>query len=253
MNKTIKAVVGLFLLAGVVQADVVSKGTFTDGSSTGSTLSGLSSSGFSATYDAGVGADTRTYGRSVLNGSAQAVAVGESLVFSFDFASTQISDAQSGFRWGFDTGADIFMVVVDTQPAYTFLQHRHGATYQFGSTASSGSWTVAGGPVPDSSAYLVAGNTPTIQTTLTRTGLSDWRMETLWGGQTYSSDISGFNTDGGIDQVWVGSGDSAGSLYAAGDNYTVSNVSVNLVPEPATVGMLGLGALVPILMRRLRR
>jgi hypothetical protein len=228
MSKKTAAAVGLFILAGAVQADPVSKGTFQDGSSNGSTFSDLSSSGFTSTYDVGVGSDTRTYAYSQLNGGSQALAIGESLVFSFDFSSTQISDAQSGFTFGFDTGAGLFKVVIDTQPAYTFLQHRYGDTYQFGSTTAAGSWKVGDDPVPDTTEFLTSENTPTLQTTLTRTGTNDWIMSTVWGGQTYASEISGYEIDGDIDRVWVGSGDSSGSLYAASDNYTISGIAVEI-------------------------
>ncbi len=40
---------------------------------------------------------------------------------------------------------------------------------------------------------------------------------------------------------------------ASQDTLTIDNVSINVVPEPATVGMLGLGALVALLIRRVRR
>ncbi len=36
------------------------------------------------------------------------------------------------------------------------------------------------------------------------------------------------------------------------DTLTIDNVEMNVVPEPATVGMLGLGALVALLVRRVR-
>lgn len=228
MSKIMTITVGLFIWASAVQAASVSKGTFTKGSDNGSTVDSFSSTGFTVTYDADVEADTRTYAKSNINGGNQPLAIGESLSFSFDVSSTQISDAQSGFTFGFDTGSDLFRVVIDTQPAYTFLQHRYGNTYQFGSTTSSGSWKVGDDSVPGTTEFLTAANTPTLQTTLTRTGASDWIMTTVWGGVTYSSTISGYSAGGSVESVWVGSGDSGGSLYAAGDNYTISGVAVDI-------------------------
>ncbi len=38
-----------------------------------------------------------------------------------------------------------------------------------------------------------------------------------------------------------------------GLDYLIDNISVEVIPEPATIGMLGLGALITILVRRMRR
>jgi hypothetical protein len=259
MNKMMKAAAGVLVLAGITQASVVSKGTFvkTETSTTAKpNFTSASSSGFTTTYT-NAPVDSRWYAYSTLNGGSQALAVGESLEFSFDWASTQIknvSSSGSAFAFGFDTGTGLFKVMVDTQPAFSFINMSYGDTYPFGAGTSVTNFSVAtGATLPASSAYLAAGNTPTLKTTLTRTADTAWTLSLLWGGQTYSTAITGYSTDGTIDQVWISSGALSGSYFDTGDNYTISGASVNLIPEPATIGMLGLGAAAVLLLRRMRK
>jgi hypothetical protein len=50
-----------------------------------------------------------------------------------------------------------------------------------------------------------------------------------------------------------GAGRLTFSIYANGQNEKINGFElVQVVPEPATVGMLGLGALVTLLIRRMR-
>lgn len=259
MSKMIKAITGLMVLVGMVQASVVSMGSFTQGSVGGTTFSGTSSNGFKATYTT-VPTDTRAYGYSTLNGGAAInLALGESLVFSFDWASAQFNNNSANslmFVFGFDTGTGLFKTSIDLgTPAFTFLSEGRNDTFPMGIVAGGVSWTVAGGTNPVSSAYLIAGNTPTITTTLTRTdAANNWTLSTVWGGKTYTATLNGYAAgDGTVNEVFVGSGAaSSGSLFNVGDNYTISNASLNLIPEPATIGMLGLGALIMVILRRMR-
>jgi hypothetical protein len=234
MRLVMKIGVGLLGFAAFVQAADVPIGTFAAGAPFNAVLSNASAGGFTVTYPA-PGSDSRAYAYSVLDaGSAVDLAVGESLTFSFDWSSTQItnnSSAVSAFRIGFDTGSGIFMATVDTQPSYTYLTLRYGDTYQFGSTTSAGFWQTTSSPgnamLPASADWLVAGNTPTITTILTRSAAEDWKFVLEWGGQTYSADISGYAAaDGTIDRVWVGSGDASTPSFSDDDNYTISNAQV---------------------------
>jgi len=236
MNKIMKTVIGLMVLAGMTQASEVSMGAFVPTLTSTTALpvyTSVTSSGFTTTYTNAV-ADTRAYAYSTLNGGSQALAVGESLEFSFDWASTQIKNVSasgSAFAFGFDTGTGLFKVMIDTQPAYTFMNISRGDTYPFGAATSVTNFSVAGGTtLPASSAYLAAGNAPTIKAMLSRTGTNDWTVSVLWGGQTYAASVAGYDAgDGTVDQVWIGSGSSSGSWFDAGDNYTISNVKVGLI------------------------
>ncbi len=66
-------------------------------------------------------------------------------------------------------------------------------------------------------------------------------------------DSSTFNNNSILSQAAAIAGDYDSSFsYTGGNPRRASAISVELVPEPATVGMLGLGALVAILVRRIR-
>ncbi len=255
MKKRIATLAGLIVFAGIAQGNViVPTGLFnTEGISTQSTLSNISTTGFTRTYNSPLADvnDTRALVYSQLNNGQQDIGVGDWVKFSFDFSSTQIADAKYGFRFGFDTGVGCFGVVVDTQPAYTFLQFVYGDAYPFGTLLGAGS---VNSNHPPSSAWLAAGNTPHIEFTLTRLADEDWVMEVDWAGTVYTSSvIAGYSTDNSIDSAWIGSGGWKDVYMVAGDNYTISNASVTMIPEPATTALLALGALLPVLMRRSRR
>ncbi len=71
----------------------------------------------------------------------------------------------------------------------------------------------------------------------------------------YDSYASGNTT--GAEMTWTGISSVGGKLTiladaADGARVTLGMVQIEVVPEPATVGMLGLGALVALLIRRIR-
>jgi len=87
----------------------------------------------------------------------------------------------------------------------------------------------------------------TVDTGSTATKLADWRRHNV-DSADYTADIDiavDFGT--GYDSYYIG---FSTFNMNAGDSVTVTDI--NIVPEPATVGMLGLGALVAMLVRRIR-
>lgn len=241
------------------QAAVVTTGSFQNpGNYTNVTLSGTSTTGFTATYNT-TQADTRFYSAATLNGgSGVTLNIGDSLTFSFDWTSTVFPSTaiNQGISLGFDVGSGLFRAQLDTgTPAGNLLYLAYGDTYQFGAIAGAQTSSFST-PTPGSSSYFVAGNTVSLTATLTRTASSNWTFSVAWGGQTYTQTIVGYvpaTNDFTIDSVWVGSGQSTGAYFVNGDNYTVGNVSVNAVPEPQTAAMLLLGGGILILSFRSKR
>ena len=231
------------MLAGAVQAESVSLNPFsTEAGAAISSLSGATATGFTRIYT-NAPVDSRVINTAALT-SPRTIAEGESAVFTFRFASTQIKNSgasTSAFRWGFDFGAQVVAVLVDVgTPLYTFKQDRFdsSAGYPFTVVGTlAGSWgTTTGGPVPASTAYLNADNVVTIVTTLKRVSGNNYEVKTQWGGQTYISS-SVFTTDHTLDTVFIASGASSGTVNDIGDNYTISNVSLEVGPETARASL----------------
>ena len=77
----------------------------------------------------------------------------------------------------------------------------------------------------------------------------------LVGGSEYGDLDLGDATDTGTVGTTEGNLNRVGMITSTskvGLDYVFDNVSVNVIPEPATVGMLGLGALLMVAVRRLR-
>ena len=84
----------------------------------------------------------------------------------------------------------------------------------------------------------------TADTGSTATKLAEWRRVVL----DYTADIDiAVNFGTGYDSYYIGF-----SSFNPGSGDSVTVTDINIVPEPATVGMLGLGALVAMLVRRIR-
>lgn len=263
MKKTKLFIIVIALLSSGLPgfAAVVTTGTFQNpGGYTNVTLSGATTTGFSAAYNT-TQADTRFYSGANLNGTdGVTLGIGQSLSFSFDWSgSLQFPSASlnQAISFGFDVGNGLFRAQLDSgTPAGSLLYLAYGDTYQFG--AIPGAQTAAfSSPVPASGSYLQSGNTVSLATTLTRTGASDWTFSVTWGGETYTQTIAGYipaTNDFTINSVWVGSGAATGSYFSSGDGYTVSNAVVTAVPEPGVSAFLMIGAVAMLLIRpRLRK
>jgi len=122
----------------------------------------------------------------------------------------------------------------------------------------NGSFTLAGGTMQIGS--IVASLTINTASTLTMEGTG----QLIWGGNKVD-EIAAFVTANDI--VWAsGSGSYTGgdiitssswtnglsSVLNAAYDGTNTTVWVTTIPEPATVGMIGLGALITLLIRRMR-
>jgi hypothetical protein len=244
MRAILQIVVGLIpaMLAGALQAESVALNSFsTEAGAAISSLSSATASGFTRTYT-NAPADSRVINTAAL-ASPRTIAEGESAVFTFTFDSTQIKDSgasTSAFRWGFDFGAQVVAVLVDVgTPLYTFKQDRFdsSAGYPFTVGTLAGSWeTTTGGPVPASTAYLNADHVVTIVTTLKRVSGNNYEVKVQWGGQTYISSAA-FTADHTLDTVFIASGASSGTVNDIGDNYTISNVSLEVGPETARASL----------------
>lgn len=245
MRAVLQLALGLIsaMLAGALQAESVALNPFsTEAGAAISSLSGATANGFIRIYT-NAPVDSRVINTAALS-SPRAIAEGESAVFTFTFASTQIKNSAastSAFRWGFDFGAQVVAVLVDVgTPLYTFKQDRFdsSAGYPFTVVGTlAGSWgTTTGGPLPASTAYLNAANVVTIVTSLKRVSGNNYELKVQWGGQTYTSSAV-FTTDHSLDTVFIASGASIGTVNDIGDNYTISNVSLEVGPETARASL----------------
>jgi len=258
MRTKVKAkiiVIGLLAAVWAVQAELIALNVFSTegGGDSISSLSNATTNGFTRTYTSAP-ADSRVINTAAL-ASPKTIAEGESAIFSFTFDSTQIKAGNLTFRWGFDFGNTVVAFSADTgAPAYTFHNHRYDSTGGFPFTTSGTSAASFGAtdPQPSSGASFQAGNSVEVITTLKRISGTNYEAIVQWGGQSYISSAV-FTTDHSIDTVFIASGASSGTSNDIGDNYTISGVSVNLIPEPATIGMLGLGALIAVVIRRMHK
>lgn len=101
---------------------------------------------------------------------------------------------------------------------------------------------------PDGVNILGQSASGTLQLVLDTTG-ADWGLTTTWdstevGSYTYSGD------NPAITHVGFGFSDGSGGVAPSTLGSTVDNFSLTVVPEPATIGMLGLGAVGVLFLRR---
>jgi hypothetical protein len=258
MNTGIKRMIGLvvLLMIGAVQAAVVGLNTFVNdytGANVTTTLSAATTNGFKITYDTVASGNSFAIASSGLSGGPKTLAIGESAVLSFTYSSTKTTSMDLGFRWGIDFGDTVIQMRADCHTnTGTFFQQAYitanGSTTNY-AVPSGTQYSNFSTPLPATDSQFRAGNSVAVTTTVTRTSATEYTAEVVWGGQTYSS-MKLFAPDHSIDSIFIGNGKDTGAGVAAGDNFTISDVSLNVIPEPATIGMLGLGALVALLFRR---
>jgi hypothetical protein len=250
----------MVLLAGAVQADVVGLNTFANeyvGAQTTATVSDSSGTGFKLTVNSKVSGDGLIATSAGLTAGSKAIAVGETAKLVFTVTPTALGTMDLGFRWGLDFGDTILLMRADTASSAgsygsTFFRQSY-VTANGSPTNTQGSananWSVGDEPSVE---YLVKGGNPafTITNEIKRISANSYSIATIWGGKTYVSTNNFTASDHTIDSVFFGYGQLTGGGSAAGNNYTISNVSLNVIPEPATISMLGIGAVVVMLIRR---
>jgi hypothetical protein len=252
----------LLTVVGGTHAAVVGLNTFVEdytGANVTTTLSPATTNGFKITYNTAASGNSFAIASAGLSEGPKTLAIGESAVLSFKYSTTKIYTTDLMFRWGIDFGDTVIQMRADTASAAgsyaaNFLQEAcitaNGSTTNV--TLPSGTqyanFDVA--LAPTSNYWFKTGNSAVaVTTTVTRTSATDYSIGVVWGGQTFTTTKT-FAADHSIDSIFFGHGkDSGGGVYVD-DNFTISDVSLNVIPEPATIGMLGIGALVTVLLRR---
>jgi autotransporter-associated beta strand protein len=128
-------------------------------------------------------------------------------------------------------------------------------TYAGGTTVSSGSLFGAsagafgtGGMTVADGATLILGNAATLDDLIDLVlGSSSVLQLDFTGADTVGS----ISLDGGLTTLAAGTYD-ASALTGLGDGTYTGTGSLTVIPEPATIGMLGLGALITMMLRRMR-
>ena len=194
----------------------------------GAVVAGASPNGFNLVYNTAQ-ADCRAITEA--DAGKASLGEGDSAVFTFTVTSTQISDSALGFGWGFDFGTAVVFCTAGTGDLkYTFHQQRYDVEkgYPFTLGVASQSWKASAQTLPEASAFLKAGNSVMMVTTVKRVRGDKYEMTVKWGGQTYGSSFV-FTGDNSIDSIFIRSGDAKESFFKAGDNYSVSDVSLNII------------------------
>lgn len=261
MSRVMTSVIGLVLglMAGGTHAAVVGLNTFVKdytGANVTTTLSSATTNGFKITYDTVASGNSFAIASAGLSGGPKTLAIGESAVLSFTYSSTQTTSMDVGFRWGIDFGDTVIQMRADCHTNQAiFLQEAYitanGSTTNY-ALPSGTQYSNFSTPLPATDSQFRAGNSVAVTTTVTRTSATEYTAEVVWGGQTYSSKKL-FAPDHSFDSIFIGNGKDTGAGVTKGDNFTISGVSLNVIPEPASVSMLGVAAVVMVLLRRLRQ
>jgi hypothetical protein len=189
--------------------------------------------------------------------ASTALNVGETVNMSFTvttFSGTGPSTEHLGFRFGLwdeGTGASISSRLDWDNPSGETMRIGYRTSGATASAIASQTASVSGTDIPTGAALGLEGwskknDAEDVTLSLTRTGASDYTAFVTWGDATLglTGGISGMTLDS-IDGVGV-------RLHTQNRNgYTLSNMSVEVIPEPATLGLMGLiGGGVLVIRRR---
>jgi hypothetical protein len=209
------------------------------------------------------------------SGSPAALAVGETITLTFDFTLTSLGAAsENGLRFGlfnsngtryasgFSTATLPFSNLAIFQPTTGFFTTanlgatsgtstfgvREGNSSASNTTPFGGSSTITGASTTSGYLGLVAGTTYTASLSITRSTATSAFVSTTINGFTQSgTDTTSSASRMSFDTVAILSGSA---IVPAGNTFTVDNVNVTVVPEPAVTGLGAFGLLLLVRRRR---
>jgi hypothetical protein len=181
--------------------------------------------------------------------ASTALNVGETVNMSFTVTTYGGNGPQTGdlgFRFGLwdeGTGASISSRLDWNNPAGNTMRIGHRSSGASATAIGSQSASVFGTDIPTDitdtglEGWSKKNDSEDVTLSLTRTGASDYTAFVTWGDATlvYTNGISGMTLDS-IDGV----GFRLQTAAFQNQGYTLSNLSVDVIPEPATMGLLGL-------------
>lgn len=256
--KTIHHVLALATLFAIADANAqaVVLGTYqATGSAENFSVSGGSNSGASASYDATVA--TRNDGGifSFTNGGSGGVTfttVGETLNYTFTYSGiTMVNNLTTpAFRTGFDFGSTAFvyhMTSTGSQPNLDFYANTNGNPFSLG--AQVGTTVSDWSPFANQNIRFATGNTINATVSLQLDAINgdstyDYTYTVTYeGGGDSNTASQAFTGVAGNNIVSIFHGANSSGVNVDGNAWTVSNASMELVPEPSTNMLLGLAGL----------
>jgi len=199
--------------------------------------------------------------------TAQTLAVGDSITFSFDITSRSLASLQSNaFRWSIGnlgnpspvTGAPVTADLTSAAPFSSGSRIFHSFSASTSDTAGYGG--IINGqssPVVNTSIAAYVGfagpvsvgqtGVTSVSLTIDRTGTDSYSISQTAFGSSDTGTITGAVADANIFNTIAFSMNNAGAL-----NFSLDNVQVSVVPEPATWVLLT-GSLTALVVFRRRR
>ncbi|MEM6885009.1 MAG: PEP-CTERM sorting domain-containing protein [Verrucomicrobiota bacterium] len=255
---TVTILLSLMGLASITNAQIVGLNNWVEsGGDADNVFTGNGTAGFSQSVT------TETDGNFAIGAFATftsdvTLGVNESLQMDFTISGITINNAQNnvGFRSGFENDGAL---PANDGTVHYVMSTGGGVIGRFGGTDTSNEFSQ--GTLFDSTNYTGAssidtGNTANISISLTNlgetgvgTGIFNYSASINWDGIA-NTNVTPFtrNTDT-WDKVYILT-NNGGAFGINGEAYTVSGVQVQVVPEPSTFVLLGLGLGALFILRR---
>jgi len=251
----------IIAVAAISSAGVILTDDFSDGNRTGwHTYGNTTLTTTSNLYMTLTTSETVSRGAE-LNFGAQKLSVGDKLSVSFDMMQNTVSNSADRVRIGL-YNSNGTALIADTANAATAAAYLGRVGYYAALDTRT-----------NSTGYVNIRNTTSTQTQLsTITGQSQVSLNNVnifdanWDSVLWSIERTGaaeytlaISVNGGAEKSWVHS--SGGEMTDTFDtfvlyqstgiaSFTLDNVQVSVIPEPATIGMLGLGGVTLLMFRR---
>lgn len=238
------------------QAGVITPGSTWTAYTPGDTppvLSNQSSTGFDLAAAGGSSSAQRAVYQTGLTGGA--FGVGETAVLSFTVTANTVPTAENialSFSIWDDVNMDGFSGKIDYgTPAGECFRIGYDKAMTFNRIGTDAQGRVAGSAPADASSTPLdsLGASSDITLSVTRNGLDDYSLTVDWDDVSLTSNLSG-NDMGSLAAI-----DSVGIRWNsknAGD-FTVSDLSLEVIPEPATFGLFALVGGIMLAARRIYR
>lgn len=239
------------LLSGSAKSAQVGLSTFSNeyvGVNVTASLSSATTNRFTVNYDTVAAGNSFVITSAGVSGGPVTLDIGKSAVLTFTYTGTRVSTLDLGFRWGFDFGGTAVQMRADEASAGgvysgTFLRESF-VTANGDTTNATGAVNTdfALGTEPASNYWFKTGSSNVVVTTeLTRITTNSYQINVFWGSNTYSSATTTVAAiDGTVDAVYFGTGKDSGGGVAVNDNYTVSNVALEVPYEPSSARRISL-------------